>query len=113
MPTPLEQLRAVFPAPKEEGFTSTATVMNLPSGVTRDLAAQAIDYIDLDPILRDLGGLVAREIANELETMALRPADYVDLPDLPKIMATKVARSLSATPEVFVRALIEQLKLRG
>jgi hypothetical protein len=113
MSSPLEYLRAVFPAPKEENLTATAQVMNLPSGVTRELASQAIDQIDLDLILRDLGALVAREIANELDAMALRPADYAHLPDLPQLMARKVAKALSAVPEVFAAALIEQLKLRG
>jgi hypothetical protein len=113
MPTPLEQLRAVFPASKQEGLTDTAAVMNLPSGVTRELAAQAIDQIDLNRIFRDLGALVAREIADELDAMALRPADYVDLPDLPKLMAGKVSKALASVPETFVVALIEQLKLRG
>jgi hypothetical protein len=113
MSTPLERLRGVFPAPKEEGLSATARVLNLPSGVTKELASQAIEQLDLDPIIRDIGFIVAREIANELEAMALRPADYVDLPDMPQMVAGMVASELAAAPEVFVKALIEQLKLRG
>ncbi len=110
---PLEDLKSVFGEPKEEGYTTTAKVLTLPSGVTKDLAAQAIEQLDLSPIMRDFGSVVAREIANELQAMALRPADYVDLPDMPQMVAARVAAELSTAPPEFVQTLMEQLKLRG
>ena len=113
MNTPVEDLKAVFGDPKTEGYTTTAKVMILPAGVTKDLAAQAIEQIDLGPILRDFGVILAREIANELERMALRPADYADLPDMPQMVAARVAGELAAAPPEFIGPLIDNIKLRG
>jgi len=113
MTRPLEDLVAVFGTPKEEGLTTTSRVLNLPSGVTKELASQAIEQMDLEPILRDIGIITAREIANALEAMALRPADYVDLPDMPQMVAALVAGELASAPDEFTKALTDQLKLRG
>ena len=91
----------------------TAQVLTLPSGVTKELAQQAIETVDLDPVLRDIGIIVAREIANELDAMALRPADYVGLPDMPQMVAARLAGELAAAPQVFVQALLQSLQSRG
>ena len=112
MKAAIEELKVIF-GPVEEGYTTTAQVLNLPATATKDLASQSIEQLDLDPIMRDIGAIAAREIANELQAMALRPADYVDLPDMPKIVASRIAGELVAAPPLFVQSLIEQLKLRG
>jgi hypothetical protein len=97
----------------KETWMATGTVLTMPSGVTKELAANAIEALDLEPIMRDIGIIVAREIADVLQTMALRPADYVILPDMPQMVAARIGAELSQAPNPFVRALIEQLKLRG
>lgn len=108
-----EELAAILGTPTNEGYTTTSKVLTLPSGVTKELATQAIEQLDLTQVLKDIGAIVAREIANELEAMNLRPADYVALPDMPQMVASMVAGELASAPEEFVQALIEQLKLRG
>lgn len=108
----LDDLRAAL-GTTTEGIGATGRVLTLPSGVTKELAAQTIEQLDLQPILRDIGIIVAREIANELESMALRPADYVDLPDMPQMVAAMVAGELASAPDSFVKALTDQLRLRG
>lgn len=113
MTSAIEDLQSVFGAPKEEGYTTTAKVMILPSGVTKDVASQAIEQIDLTTIMRDIGVILAREISDELQRMALRPADYADLPDMPQMVAARVAGELAAAPPEFVTALIDYIKLRG
>jgi hypothetical protein len=113
MTSAVEDLRVVFGEPQEEGYTTTAKIMILPAGVTKDLAAQAIEQIDLSPIMRDIGVIVAREISNELQAMALRPADYTDLPDMPQMVASRIAGELAAAPLEFVQALIEHIRIRG
>ena len=113
MKSAVEDLKAVFGEPQEEGYTTTAKVLTLPAGVTRDLASQAIEQLDLSVIMRDIAAVVAREIATELQTMALRPADYTDLPDMPQMVAARVAGELAAAPPEFVQTLIEHIKLRG
>jgi hypothetical protein len=109
----VEDLRLVFGDPQVEGYTTTGKVMILPSGVTKDLASQAIEQIDLSIVMRDIGMILAREIANELERMALRPADYVDLPDMPQMVAARVAGELAAAPPEFLVALLDHIRLRG
>jgi hypothetical protein len=113
MTTVREDLAAILGTPLDEGYTTSAKVLTMPSGVTKELATQAIEQLDLTQVLKDIGVIVAREIANELEAMNLRPADYVALPDMPQMVASMVAGELASAPEEFVQALIEQLKLRG
>lgn len=97
----------------KETWMTTGQILILPSGVTRELAANAIDALDLEPIFRDIGGIVAREIADVLQTMNLRPADYGDLPDMPQMVAARLGAEISTAPPAFIRSLLEQLKLRG
>jgi hypothetical protein len=109
----VDDLKSVFEVPKTEGYTTTGKVMILPSGVTKDVAAQAIEQIDLEPILRDIGIIVAREIADELQRMGLRPADYVDLPDMGHMVAARVGSEVSLCPPPFLAALMSHLRMRG
>lgn len=113
MTAAVEDLKTVFGDLQHEGFTTTSKVLTLPSGVTKDLATQAIEQLDTGPILRDIGVIVAREIADELQAMALRPADYIDLPDMPQLVAARIGSELAAAPPEFIQALLENLKLRG
>lgn len=108
----LEELRRVLDD-KHENLNSTAKVLTLPSGVTREVASQAIEALNLAPVLRDVGLMLAREISDELERMALRPADYADLPDMPQLVAARLGAELSKAPTEFVEALLEQMRLRG
>lgn len=106
-------LPATAPATVEAFGVDTGKVLVMPSGVTRDLAAQAIADIDTSPIMRDIGVIVARQIATELQQMALRPADYASLPDLPQMVAARLGAELATAPDVFVASLLEQLRLKG
>lgn len=111
--TPLTKQPLASKPDLQETWMATGQVLTLPSGVTKELAASAIESIDLEPIFRDVGGIVAREIADVLQTMNLRPADYVDLPDMPQMVAARLGAEISTAPPAFIRSLLEQLKLRG
>lgn len=113
MSSAIEDLKSVFGDPTTEGLTTTSKVLILPSGVTKDLASQAIEQLDLGIVMRDIGIIMAREIADELIRMALRPADYIDLPEMPQMVAARVGAELSLAPPEFLEALIEGLKARG
>lgn len=108
-----KELEAIFGAMTETYSSDTARALSMPGGVTKEIAAQAVENLDLAPILRDIGLIVARQIATDLEAMALRPADYVDLPDMPQMVAARLGAELSTAPTDFVAALLEQLKSRG
>ena len=95
--------------PKEESIA----VLNKPSALAREMASQAIQSTDLSTVLRDVGFIMARQISDELERMALKPGDYLDLPDMPQMVAARLGAEISKAPAQFVQALIEQMALRG
>jgi hypothetical protein len=105
----LTQLESVF----GEGVV-TGLSMIRPSPISKEQAAQAVKDFQLGPVLRDLGIVCAREIANELEGMGLRPADYLGMSDLVPTVIARLADALSGSPsEVFQHSFLATLRLRG
>ena len=68
----VDELAAVFGL--NEGPIPTGVVMTTPSSITREQAVQLAKSCRIRPIIRDLGALAAREMANELTAANLRPA---------------------------------------
>ena|ERR1700677_4474568 len=104
-----EDLDAVF----SESMTTTAQVINLPSGISKQQAQDIIKALPLKIVMRDLGAVLAREIGNELMAHALRPADFSSLPDLAKMVAARVAEALAKNPEEFSESLLDLLRMKG
>jgi hypothetical protein len=97
-----------------EAQTTTAHVLTLPSNISRDQAYELVKDVPLEPVLRDLAVCMARAISSELLAMALRPADYADLPDLPLMVIERLIEALAAKPEdAFIKPLIDHLKMSG
>ena len=109
----LDDLRKILQEPLGEAYVSTGRVLTLPSGVTTEVAAQTIASMDLTQILKDIGSVAAMQIAQDLEAMALRPADYALLPNLAEMVAQRIAKELAKVPTEFTSALVERMKLRG
>lgn len=109
----LEEIEEIFGKQNNESFLDTARVLGGPSQISREMAAQSVQSINLTQILKDLGVSAAQQIANDLEALGLRPADYADLPDLPQTVTRLLIQALQKMPTEFVLALLEQLKLRG
>lgn len=107
-----EELRRAF-GRKEEGATTTGMVMNLPSGVTREQALKCVSDVPMESVLRDLAVVLARELAAEMHTHGLRPADYAMDEKLPSIIVERLIQELKTVPEVFERTLREHMKLKG
>ena len=93
--------------------TNTAQVLNQPSGLSKEQAATLIKAIQTPKIIRDLAASAAGEIAIEIQAHAMRPADFATLPDLASMVAEKIKADLSSKPDIFEKALIEFLKLKG
>lgn len=72
----------------------------------------AADQVDLDGVLRDLGTVAARALADDLEQKALKPSDYAAIGDLSAVVAARIAKTLLKS-EAFARAFTEQLLMRG
>jgi hypothetical protein len=107
------ELDSIFGAPHTEAFASTSQALNSPSEVSKELALQAIESMDLSQIMKDLGALVAGQIAIDLSAMSLKAADYANMPDMPQMVADRLGKEIQKAPTQFVAALIENLKLRG
>lgn len=106
LPPNLDGLKAVFE-------TNTAAVMIAPNKITKDVVAKIVKEFALDYVMRDFGTIAARELANQIETRGLRPADYADLADLAETMSERLMQELGKDPEAFNNAFISQLRIRG
>ncbi len=107
-----KQLEDVFGAGGQMAPGGTAAVLNRPSGISMELAVQAVRKMPMDRIFRDIGAIVAREIADELESQGLRPADFATLDELPRVVGKRVTSYLLRSEE-FSRALLQALQARG
>lgn len=92
---------------------ASGTVMIAPSGITIDLVTELLNTFELQPIMKDLGLIAARVLADKIEAMTLRPADYADLPDLATLLSQRLMHELAKDDETFANSLISNLRLRG
>ena len=93
----------------------TAQVLNCPSDEDRAEVLEAVKTIDLSPVVRDLTTLVVDSVENVMHTMALRPADYADMKDLPRSMLSQLSKVLSTEEgkQLFADSFLAKLKSRG
>jgi hypothetical protein len=96
------------------GGLGTGTVLTKPSTISDEVVEKLVCELPLKQALKDLGAVAAREVANAIETVALRPADYADLPDLPEKLAERLVAALEGKGlECFVESFVEHLRNRG
>jgi hypothetical protein len=107
----LEDLSRVFGRPVVEVHTAVASVT--PSSVSHAQARDVAKRCVLDGVLRDLGAIAARVVADELEASGLRAADYAQFDDVATIMQERIVKELQANPRKFSMALAEFLQMRG
>ena len=108
----LKELERIL-LPEGAGVTTTSRVMITPSSATVAIAQRVVEDLPLGEVMRDLGVICARVLAGELESRALRPADYADLEELPNELCEMLAKTIAQVPEDFVVSLVEHLKMRG
>ena len=89
----------------------TAQVMTTPSDRDREIAVTYLKELQVEPIVRDLAIIAAREVANVLEANGLRPADYADTTDMPQRVATAVKKKIGS--EYFEAVFRDHLRNRG
>ena len=109
--TAVDELASVFGL--SEGPIPTGVVMNTPSSITRQQAVQLAKDCRIQPIVRDLGALAAREMANEMTAANLRPADFAEHDEIGTILRDRIVKQLLGKPDEFFRALGEHLRARG
>jgi hypothetical protein len=93
----------------------TAEVLTSPSDEDRKEVLDTVKLIDLDPIVRDLTTLVVNAVANTMHAMALRPADYADMKELPSSMLALITKALGTSEgkQLFADSFQDKLKSRG
>jgi len=106
------QLEEIFGGNMNVAPGGTGAILNRPSQLSLEVAQQAVKAMPLDQMYRDIGSIAARVLADELEKRSLRPADYANLPDLPKVAAKRVVGYLLRSEE-FARSFTEHLMSRG
>lgn len=109
--TLIADLQEVFGV--SEVATTTGFVMVRPSSISNELVAKVVREFPLEAVLKDLGVVAARELANYIEAMAMRPADYAGMPDLGIVVAERIMQALGKDSEAFTDALTAQLRNRG
>lgn len=76
-------------------------------------ALEMAESLPSKTLLADCGIVVAGVLSNALVRAGKRPADYWRDEDIPKALATKLAKALSEDPEAFVTAVKATLKGGG
>ncbi len=89
----------------------TAQVLTMPSDRDRKIAMSFLQDLQVEPIVRDLAIIAAREVANVLETNGLRASDYSDSTDMPAKVAAMVKKKISG--EYFEAVFRDHLRNRG
>lgn len=107
----IKDLEAVFGL--NEIKTTTGFVMVQPSSISHELVLKVVKEFPLDTIMKDLGVVVARELANYIEAMAMRPADYAEVEDLGTVVGDRIMQALGKDSQIFTDALRAQLRVRG
>jgi hypothetical protein len=91
----------------------TAATLVAPSALSKEVAAKVVAEFDLAPVLRDLAAAAAREVANKLDGVALRPADYAIMAELPDLVSKRIVQQLADDPSTFAKMFADYLQLRG
>jgi len=84
-----------------------------PSTTGRQEALAAAEGVRLNGLMKDLGELVGRLVAAELEAENYRPADYARVPEISQRMRERIAGRLTKGCRIFDAALADALSMRG
>lgn len=102
-------IREIFPL--KEANSGLLNVM--PSSTSVALATEALDNVNINAVIRDAAISMAREYANQLESIGLRAADYATIPGLAEKLALRIATQLVKIPVEFEVPLKQNIRLRG
>ncbi len=107
-----DELTEIFGDPTNVAPTGTGAVLTTPSGLSLDLVAQVAREMPMDEVLYQVGKLLARQLADELERQGLKASDYAAVPELPHIVAKRITARIHSSAQ-FARGVVEGLMQRG
>lgn len=96
-----------------EGPISTGVVLTTPDAMSQREALAAAEGVKLNGVLRDMGTLAGRALADELEVEQLRPADYSEWHELSVRVRERLVQRLARGCREFDEALAMALRGRG
>ncbi len=96
----------------ESGFEGSSAMLG-PNSITSRLVNAIVKEFSLDNVIRDLGVRAANELADNIQTRALRPADFAELPELAETLSERLMQELGKDPDAFNTAFLSQLRARG
>jgi len=105
-------LTEVFGDPANVSPGGTGAVLTSPAKLDFDIAVEMLAALPLDVILKDLGVVVAREYANELERRGLKPSNFAPVQGLSAKVSARIAKNI-AKSEVFAQSFVDHLGMRG
>lgn len=89
----------------------TSKVLTTPSSDLKKQVTTLVRSIPMDKLLREVGVVAARCVAEELEAHALRPADFASL-DLGSVLAARIANKVRKSDE-FADSFRAHMRRRG
>jgi hypothetical protein len=92
---------------------TTSLTLLAPTTMTVESAKKVIQDMDMDPIVKDLAAIMAREISTTLLQANLRPATYAHMQELPVLMQKKLQAALKEAQDVFAENLAKHIRLHG
>lgn len=98
---------------KNESALPTGTVLTLPSGLTKGMAQAVVAQISLDSVIKNLATLLAQEVGTHLLVQALRPPDYINMPEIPDELIERLIEALAQKPDAFFITFQQSLKIQG
>ena len=95
------------------GEATTQQVLTTPTEMDGKRAEVLIEAMPIDLLLRDLGIVAARQVAEVISMAGLRPADFAGIPDIPQALVAKLVEALVMGDDRFFGAFAAQLAARG
>lgn len=89
----------------------SSRVLTTPSSDLQERVALLAKSFPLDEVMEDLGGVLARQFATEIESYGLRPSDFSHL-DLASVIASRVAAKIGKSKR-FATGFQVQIQRRG
>lgn len=113
----IQEIRKLLDGTAQEGTTEevglSALVHIVPSSIQKDLVRSIVMEMPMAAVMRDFGAVVARVLGDELLIRGLSPSSYADLPEIPEMLASEIAKEMSRLPAEFVSSFLSHFRMKG
>ena len=92
---------------------NTSLTMIAPSTLTVESATKVLEEMDMEPLIKDLATILAREMAKVLLQANMRPATYSHMKKIYPMMIERIKKTLDEQQEEFSQITASHLGLHG